>query len=443
MNTARRVLTKASWPLLDRAVRLAVGLPVAIIVARYLGPDSLGVLSFALAWASFFGGFAWLGLGEAVTRDLVRAPSARDVLVGDVVLLRLAGSLASLVLAVALLPLLYPQESSLVIWLVAITISGSFFIETAGAATIWFVASSRTNLIAATRTVPYLISQAFRLALVFSGASLVWFAAAMPLEGLGIFVLSWLAYRRASKSLPTFSWSNVRALTLLREALPVMLAALVAALALRLDQMMLASLANFREVGIYAGAARLSETWWTIPVALMQVAAPMLLFGNEDAASRRRYLVALYGSLLVVALALATLISTFSEPIIRYTLGSQFEGASTVLQIHAWTSVFVFLDAATYQELIRQRKQSILLYKAIAAIAVNATLNLILIPEYGAVGAASATVVAFAASTLVVSLCFPETRVLLAMQFRGALWVVELARSAVSTLLLRKRDPSI
>lgn len=418
--------------MLDRAVRLAVGLPVAIIVARYLGPDSLGALSFALAWSSFFGGLAWLGLGEAITRDLVRAPSSRDSMVGDVVMLRLVGSLAAAVLAVGLLPLIYPTESRAVWWLVAIIISGSMLSEAAGAATIWFFASSRTHLIVVTRTVPYLISQGLRLILMFSGASLIWFAAATPFEALCVFALSWLAYCRASHSKPEFAWNAGRLLKLLREAAPVMLAALASALALRLDQMMLASLADFKEVGLYAGPARLSEVWWTVPSALMLVAAPMLLYGNDDAASRRHHLIVLYGSLLAVSVVLAAFISSFAEPIVHYTLGAQFEGAAAVLAIHAWTSVFVFVDAATYQELIRQGKQSILLYKALGAIAVNAALNLALIPQYGAVGAAAATVIAFAASSVLMSLIFAETRVLLGMQMRGALWAIEFGWSWMS-----------
>lgn len=431
MNTARRVLNKASWPLLDRAVRLIVGLAVTIIVARYLGPEPLGLLSFALAWASFFGGLAWLGLGEAVTRDVVRAPGTRDALLGQVVVLRIAGSLAAVVLAMALLPVFYPGESRAVWWLVLIIVSGTVFTEVGGAAAIWFVASSQTQFIAISRTIPYLLGQAMRLLLVAAGASLVWFAVATTVEALAIFLLGWLCYRYASRSLPVLGWDTARARSLLREALPVMLAAFVSSLALRLDQMMLARLADFREVGIYAAAARLSEVWWTVPLVLTQVAAPMLLFANDDAASRSRHLTAMYGSLLTAALAIAALISIFAVPIVHVALGPQFEGAAPVLLIHAWTSIFIFLDAPTYQELIRQGRQSILLYRALGAVAANFALNLVLIPAYGAVGAAVATVIAFAVSTLVVSAFFAEGRALLRLQAAGVPWAVDRGQAAL------------
>lgn len=429
----RELLRKSFWPLLDKVVRMALALLVGVVVARYLGPERLGLLSFALAWASFFGGFAWLGLGEAVTRDIVRAPDQQHTLLGSVVTLRLAGCVVAAVLALLLLPVFFPEASGDLWLMVAIIVAASFFSETAGAVTIWILASGNTRYLALTRTLPFVLAQGARLVLVAFAAAVPWFAAAVPLEAALSFAAAWWVYARVHRRLPVPGVDRRRAKRLLAEALPVLLAALLASLALRLDQMMLAALSDFHQVGLYAGAIRLSEVWWGIAPAVMQVAAPMLLYANDDAASRQRYLELLYGGLLVLALAAAAVVTLCARPLVHLLLGPDFDGAAPVLVVHVWTAAFVFMEALTYQELIRRRLQKVLMIRAALAIGINAALNLWLIPAHGAMGAAVATLLSFALAPALALAAFPSTRDLLSLQFQG---VPALARE-----LARRRFP--
>lgn len=427
MKAVTRVLGKSVWPLADRLLRLALSVGVGVLVARHLGTENYGLLSFAAAWASFFGGLAWLGLGEAVTRDLVRRPHDRDRILSNVVSLRLLGSLAALLLAVALLPLVYPDETPSAWLLVAVIAAASLFSEPGGAATIWMVATSRTELIGTTRTLPHVVAQVLRVGLVAIGASAFWFALAVPLEAALLLLLSWWVYARETGTglRPRWEWPLAR--RLLTEATPTLFAALATALSLRLDQMMLAKLSGFSDVGIYAAALRFSEVWWMIPTALMQVAAPILLFGNEDASSRRRYLLGMYGLLLGAALVLATLMAAVGRPLVAWVLGSAFDGADAVLVVHIWTAVFVFADAVTAPELIRQDAQRLLLAKALCVLAVNAALNVWWIPDHGAIGAAWATLAAMACATALFGLIFKPTRDLLLLQLISLPWLLRWA----------------
>lgn len=52
-----------SWFLLEKILRLTVGLFVGILVARYLGPEKFGLFSYAQSFVGFFTafyGFLWL-----------------------------------------------------------------------------------------------------------------------------------------------------------------------------------------------------------------------------------------------------------------------------------------------------------------------------------------------------------------------------------------------
>ena len=72
----RRVLLMAlnnsSWLLLERLVRLVLGLLVVAWVARYLGPAQYGELAYVLAYMAFFIVLAALGMDGIVLRDVAR-----------------------------------------------------------------------------------------------------------------------------------------------------------------------------------------------------------------------------------------------------------------------------------------------------------------------------------------------------------------------------------
>ena len=87
-----------SWLLGEKILRMFVGLFVGVWVARYLGPDQFGLLSYVQAFVGLFGAIAALGLDGIIVRELVKDDSKRDILLGTAFVLQLVGAL--LVLAI-------------------------------------------------------------------------------------------------------------------------------------------------------------------------------------------------------------------------------------------------------------------------------------------------------------------------------------------------------
>ena len=87
-----------SWLFAEKIIRMVVGLFVGVWVARYLGPEKFGLLSFAQSFVGLFTIFATLGLDEIVVRELVIDESKRDFLVGTTFWLKLVGAIIVLLL---------------------------------------------------------------------------------------------------------------------------------------------------------------------------------------------------------------------------------------------------------------------------------------------------------------------------------------------------------
>ena len=61
-----------SWLFGEKILRLFLGLFISIWVARYLGPEQFGILSYALSFVGLFTFLATLGLDSIVIRELVK-----------------------------------------------------------------------------------------------------------------------------------------------------------------------------------------------------------------------------------------------------------------------------------------------------------------------------------------------------------------------------------
>ncbi|TAG26175.1 MAG: hypothetical protein EAZ36_07670, partial [Verrucomicrobia bacterium] len=66
----RRAAENFAWLIADKLVRLALGVAVGLLVARYLGPERFGLLGYAVAVSSMFAILSEAGLESIVRRDI-------------------------------------------------------------------------------------------------------------------------------------------------------------------------------------------------------------------------------------------------------------------------------------------------------------------------------------------------------------------------------------
>lgn len=419
--TWRRDAKNALWLIFDKLVRFIGGAVIGIVVARYLGPERYGQLNFAQAWVGMFAGIAWLGVGDSVIRDLVQRPSDAARILGTSWRLRLAGSLFAATLAVVLFFVLGhgTDEGIAMVLLLAAAV---LLLEPVSVAVLWFQANRQLKPVGIARAFGYSLHQVFRLLVVFAGFGIVAIASGALLEAAVTCLLLLFAYARSDGPRLVGIWDAGEARRIFRQGFPIMIGALLGTLFLRIDQVILGQLAGNHELGIYSAAVRLSEVWWVLPALVMQALAPRLFYPTDlDEARLRHRLTLMSCALFYLALLAAAATSLFAEWIVPLLLGAQYQASTSVLVIHAWIAVFVFLDAAAYQYLITQNLQRFIIVRAGIALAINVVAASLLAPDYGAPGVAVGALLAYFFSSIVAYLFSARTRVILLSQMQGLL----------------------
>ena len=186
---------------------------------------------------------------------------------------------------------------------------------------------------------------------------------------------------------------------LLAEGWPLLLSGMAIMLYMRIDVLMLEARGGLEAVGIYGAATRISEAWYFVPTAVAAAMAPSIAAAHErDPVGYLAKVRRLLGMLAAVALAAAVALSLLSVPIIGVLFGPEFAASAPVLAVHAWAGVFVALGVGQ------------------GVWNVCEGLNLFLIPRFGGLGAAFATVVSYAASAYILNAFDRRTRVIFRMQ---------------------------
>lgn len=387
--------------LTDRLARLTLALVIGIWVARHLGPDQFGLLSFALAITSVLAAFASTGIDSLVVRELVDRPDSRREVLGTAAALRLTGAIVGMTLACVVALLLRPHDP-LVLWLVAVAALG-FLFQPIEVIDLLFQANMTPRKSVIARLIAYAIGAMVRVALILNDASVLAFAIAHVLEtalaALGLLV----SYKLTEPRRVRWRMAQSTAFSLFREGWPLAASMLVIATQSKIDHIMLGQLAGDREVGIYGAAARVTEAFIMIPYTIILAAVPALArkrneAGNNYGEAFDRLCASLVGGCYLAAIAIALA----ADPIIRILFGARYADSGPVLAIHIWTLLFVSLITATSHYLVLERSAHLTLYRTAFGCALSFVLNLILIPRFGALGAAWATLIAYAGSTLAI-----------------------------------------
>ncbi len=204
--------------------------------------------------------------------------------------------------------------------------------------------------------------------------------------------LLWVALRRRGTPV-TISWRPRLAVPLLKRGLPVAGQLLLGLMIFNADLLLLRLMRGSESTGLYAAAYAPLAFAVNVGYAFAYSVLPVLV--AEHAADRDAS--TLYGAQLVrmlsIAFPLAVGGALVAGPIIALGFGPDYAAAAPVLTALMMSAPFAGATALSWTALTVLGRERWLLISTGLAAALNVVLNLLWIPRYGMLGAATATVI--------------------------------------------------
>jgi polysaccharide transporter, PST family len=404
----QKILGNTGWLFFDKILRMGVGLVVSAWVARYLGPEQFGTFNFSLAFVALFGAFASLGLDGIVVRNIVREPDNRFVILSSAFVLKLCGGIVAFIISLFSIFLIRPSWGPSH-WLVGIIAAG-MIIQSFDVIDLWFQSQVQSKYTVLAKNFAFIVLTLFKVVLIINKASLIYFAWATLFEtivGSAGLVFFYIGRQKHSFWLPT----KVIIRKLVTESWPLMLSGLAIMIYVKIDQVMLGIMSGDKSVGVYSAAVRLSEIWYFVPVSIVSSLVPTIMrIKQQDENAYYAKLQDIFDAMAALAYVVIVPVSLLSNYIILFIYGTNYKDASLILTIHIWAGLFVFLGVTRNLWILANDCPKVSLYTTTLGALLNIFLNLFLIPKYGALGAAEATVISYCFSDYILFIAIPGLR---------------------------------
>ena len=369
-----------------------------MLAGRVLTAVDYGKFSFALALATIVETIMDIGLGPVTVREVARDREGAGRFFQNVLGLKLLWVAGGLALLMIIAPLLRSDPAVVrACYLLGISSAVRSYLLTARGL---LQGLNRFDVEAAVVVSDRVLLLVFGTTALVGGYGLdglcVAFVAARLLMCGGV---AWIVHAVTRSVRPTFdrdTWRRIQ-----KAALPLGFFMITLNLYTYIDTVILGLMRSDAETGWYAAAYRVYEGLTYAPAILSAVLTPRFsyLFVHDRSALRSQFVRALVGAV-VLGIVLGAAAYGLAGPILMLLFGASYAPAVVPLQVLAGGALLVFSTWILHAAAIATNLDRRLLVTTAVGLGSNVALNLLLIPRFGIAGAAWATVVAEAATVV-------------------------------------------
>ena len=404
-----RRLLDSGLMLLYRLSQPMAGVVIYALSMRTYGADLVGKYAYATTMCNLLAPLLVSGLDPMLVRELVRYPERRPELMGSAFVLVLISTLASVCI-----PSLYifaadgwdPTLLYMVLGLSLGLVPNSLLVLMS-----FFRATSRTALGTMCGLLGVIAASGFKIYVVVTHRPLYLVTAASVLDPLISGLALLVVYNRQCGSVRQWRISRAAVGELFRLSWSGVLASFIVTLFFRFSHVMLKSLGSFEQLAYYALAFQMFSVLNFLPNSVLAVVYPRLVqLHQTDRPRYQRALRACYVWATVAGLAILVGVWLFISPTIVLLFGQKSAPAAPVAVAMAVANVFTFSGAVRSQVIYIEHKPLYHVYNTILGFVVLIPLNFLLIPQFGALGAAAAVACSCFVSSVASSWIIPPLR---------------------------------
>jgi O-antigen/teichoic acid export membrane protein len=380
----------------SKGFMVASGLIISVITARYLGPEKNGLIASLLVYPGLFMSIGSLGIQQSTTFFIGKKIYTEEQIKRAVTQIWFFTSFLALVICYFLIRSFSNSGDNLFyVILVIIPIPFALF-NTYNSGL--FLGKNEIKTFNQINWIPSFISMVLCIILIVV-YSLDISGYLIALIGGPVFISIVLLFKNKFIKSFSFNFDWVIIKKMLNLGMVYALALLAINLNYRFDVIMLDKMSSQYELGIYSKGANIIQFLWQIPMLLSTIVFARSAVSKDNLAFSLKVSQLLRISFIIIGLS-SILLSLFSKFIIVSLFGEAFEGSVQVLQYLIPGVVLLTIFKVMNMDLAGKGMPSVSLKAMVPGLFINGVANWLLIPKYGANGAALASTISYSISSL-------------------------------------------
>lgn len=399
----------AVWLIGEKLFYMAIGLLTVSVVARYLGSEGYGMLSYAASFVALFSILSDLGMDNLNIKSIVQKEEEEGTIIYTSLILRSIGSFLILIIVMIFnwLTGIYNSTQGYLI----IIISCTYLFKSLEVIEYWIQAYQNSKYSSSVRMVVTFISASLKITVIILNLGIITLACIYIIEvvliGIGL-IYTYFKFRIEKSS---WQFSYFYAKKTLFDSKYIILSGIFVVCYTQLDRILIGNLASKQELGLYAAAMAISQIWLFVPHALINSFKPLIMkLKNGSEVLYYKKIQQLSSLLLIFNFFCALAFFISAGFIVNVIYGAEFLESTSILNISVWAGFFSIFGTVRGIWLICEGKQHYVpIFIGIGAV-FSIILNVILIPQYGAIGAAITLLLTEFVSNILTPLLFRNTR---------------------------------
>lgn len=394
MKTSK-FISGASITFTTRLIQMGIGLAASVIIARILGPEGKGIYALAILFPTMIIRFADVGIEPATTYHVAQKQYSYKEILGSNVLISLGlsmiGVFAGLIVVLFFSDLVFadvPQEILLFSLILVPTTMLLTAVNQINMGALQFAKYNMTLLCLESTFLSFLV---FSL-LLKNGGIVAALSSRILGYVVGIGLVLFLVFKYSGGIILKFNRGYVK--KIFHYGFQAYLGNLIAFLNLRIDLLIINHFMNTKEVGYYSISVGLAEKLWMVSSVISVVLFPLVASEKEEKkkkeftprVTRAVFFFNSIGYLLIFALGSWFILLLYTDV---------YSPAIAPLRILIFGALPLSVSKVLSSDIAGRGKPIINTIMGGIVLVINVTLNLILIPSYGIIGAAWATSISY------------------------------------------------
>ena len=385
----KKILASVSGQTLSLLLCQGIAFLSSALIARSLGPENQGLLSYSLALSSLLIPLANFGVQNALLIELANKKDV-DFIVGNALKLRFFGSL-SYVAVMSIIGLFFMNSTVKTIFLFLILAS---FCQISDPIESYFVSAGRWKYLMRANLYKSIIRAILTVVFISYDYSIIAFSSILFFEALVksfylincVGIRNFFGFIRAKVDLSRF-------VGLIKVSLPMTLSSACGIIILKSDQIIIELYQGPIEVGFYSVATLAIIAFYSIPVIFNSTSMQSLGKNSfESYESDRIKWRIFFDSSFVLGVALL-LISFGMSMLIVPIFGADYSKSIAPYLLLTPSILFTSIHASQGSWLKIKGHYNVIVLRSIGSVTVNLLLNFVMVPTLGINGAALATTI--------------------------------------------------
>ncbi len=416
-NSLKIYFENITWLLIEKFVRLIFSLFVSVWLIRYLGPTKFGEYNYSISYVYLFGAIASLGLDGLVIKELVDNRYSSNSLLGTTFVLKFCGSILALCF---IFFSLFFLDLDTELYKIILIVSINNFLQLFNSIELFFQSKVLSKYIVWSNVFSLLLSNLIKIVLIYFEFDFIYFVYAYLFDSIIIAFSYLFIYFKGGYNVLEWKFDFAIANYLIKNSWTLIISSLFVSIYFKIDLVLIEIYSSLKSVGYYSAAVKLSELWYFVPIIISNTVFPSLIkIRKINFSLFQEKLQSLFVFLIWLGILLSLFTTIFGDHIIQIIYGDKYNGIANVLITHIWTSIFVFYGVAWSNWMILENNQKTMMKIQVMSLITNLILNVVLIPKFGILGSALATLVSYAIGHLFFALFFKDQKLAIQMFWKS------------------------